>query len=84
MGKGCGGEQGERAPQGGGGTRDSTPGLRQSALRELATAVRPVPPGLILGGVEQPKRRRRDRNRKGEKNQLPVAKPQTEGKPRNG
>uniref|UniRef100_A0ABI7Z0C1 Uncharacterized protein n=1 Tax=Felis catus TaxID=9685 RepID=A0ABI7Z0C1_FELCA len=47
--------------------------------RELAAAARPVPLRRILGGVERPKRRRRGRNRGGEKSQLPGAKAQTQG-----
>lgn len=87
MGKGCAGRargpgaRRERAPRGAGGTRDAAPGVRRRAGRALAAAARRVPPPRpILGGVEQPKRRRRDRNRGGEgKSQLPVAKPQTQG-----
>lgn len=71
MGKGCGGgrgpgERGARAPQGGGRARDAAPGVRTRARRELAAAARPVPPRLILGGVERPKRRT-DRLRGGER-----------------
>lgn len=83
MGKGCGGgrgpgERGARAPQGGGRAPDAARGVRTRARRELAAAAQPVPPRLILGGVERPKRRR-DRHRGGETSQLPVAKAQTEG-----
>lgn len=71
MGKGCAwrprgpGSRGERAQLAGGSTRDSTPGV----LRRASWQPQPswFPPRLILGGVEQPKRRRRDRNGRGEK-----------------
>lgn len=84
MGTGCGGgrgpgERGARAARGGGRARDAAPGVRTRPRRELAAAARPGPPRRILGGVERPKRRRRDRNRGGDKSQLPGAKAPAEG-----
>lgn len=64
------------------GSARSDPGLHSpcSRLRRAPVAAAElVPPRLILGGVEQPKRRRRALDRGGgKKSQLPVAKPQTE------
>lgn len=47
-------------------TQDSTSRVRGRAVRHLAAAEL-VPPRLILGGVEQPKRRRRALDRGGGK-----------------
>lgn len=73
MEKGCGwedsghpGAEEANAPQRALRTWDSTSSVRGCAGRQLAAAEL-VPPCLILGGVEQPKRRRRALNRGGEK-----------------